>query len=195
PMLLSRHPRPSQSTLFPYTTLFRSEDGTDGAVKLRFEIRHIVEAHEFGAGNHGCKGQAIFFRGGDADGAEGAAVERILQREEAVLLRSRPGGFFRLACNKPSQLHRTVNGFRTAIREEDAIETGPSGEFAGERALARVVIEIRKMNRAGRFAADYFHDAGMRVTEGVDGYATEKVELPLPGGVKHISAAPERHAR
>jgi len=116
-------------------------------------------------------------------------VERILQREEAVLLRSRPG-LLPACVHKPSQLHRTVNGLRTAIREEDAIETGPSGEFAGERALARVVIEIRKMNRAGRFAADYFHDAGMRVTEGVDGDATEKIEIPLPGGVKNISAAP-----
>ncbi len=110
-----------------------------------------------------------------------------------MLPRGRSRSFFRCACNKPRQLHCTVNGFRSAIGEEDAVETGPSGEFAGKRALVRVVIEIRKMNRAGRFSADYFHDAGMRMTEGVDGDAAKKIEILLPCGVKNVSAAPMRH--
>jgi len=51
------------------------KDGADGAVEFRVEIPDIVEADEFSAGNHGCKRQAILFRGSDADGTESAAVE------------------------------------------------------------------------------------------------------------------------
>src|SRR6267143_659389 len=110
-----------------------------------------------------------------------------------MLFRLRSRRFIRPACKEPRQLHRAIDGFRAAIVEEDAIETGPGSEFARERALVRVVIEIREMNRTVGFAADYFHDSRMCVTEGVDSDAAEKIEILLPGGVKNIRAAPVRH--
>ena len=57
----------------------------NGVVEFRFEIGDIVELDKFDAGNQRLKRHAIFFRGGDAEGAEGAAVERILHRQDAVL--------------------------------------------------------------------------------------------------------------
>src|ERR1700685_3346571 len=55
-------------------TLDGFEDhGADGVVKFGFEIGNVVETDKFDAGHYGREGQAIFLRGGDADGAEGAA--------------------------------------------------------------------------------------------------------------------------
>src|SRR5258708_4251302 len=54
------------------------EDSADGMVEFRVEIGEVIETHELRAGNDGREGQAILFRGGNADSAESAAMKRIL---------------------------------------------------------------------------------------------------------------------
>src|SRR5271156_658351 len=59
----------------------------NGVVKFRFEVGDVIKLYEFDAGDHRREGQAIFFRGGDADGAEGATVEGILHGQNAMFRR------------------------------------------------------------------------------------------------------------
>ncbi len=101
------------------------KDAAHGLVELRLEIGQIVETYELRAGNDGREGQPILFRGGDADGAERASMERILQGQETVLLRSRPRSLVGLPSKQARELHRAINGFRPAVREKDAIHPGP----------------------------------------------------------------------
>src|SRR5579859_807434 len=77
------------------------KNGADGAVKFRFKISQVVEADKFDAGNERSKGEPVFFRGSDADGAERAAVERILKGQNAVLGRRSAGSVSRSAPVKP----------------------------------------------------------------------------------------------
>src|SRR5712692_6495790 len=94
-----------------------------------------------------------------------------------MLLRGRSGSFFGFAPEETSELHRSVNGFRAAVRKKDAVHPGPSGEFARERALIGIVVEIRKVDGAGSFVANYFHDARMSVFFFNYRTATEKIEI------------------
>src|SRR5579872_848965 len=48
------------------------------------------------------------------------------------------------------------------------------------------------MNSAGRFTADDFHDAGMRVAERIDGNAAEKIEILFAARIINIAAAAMR---
>jgi hypothetical protein len=149
--------------------------------------------HELRSGDDGREGQPILFRGGNADGAERAAVKRILKSQEAMLLRGRPSGLVRLASKEPCELERAIERFRAAVGEEHAIEPGPGGKFAGERTLVGIVIEVREVNGACRFAADYFHDARVCVSEGIYGDAAKKIQILLARGVVDVSAAAVGH--
>ena len=51
--------------------------GADVFVEFGLEVGDVVEFDEFDARDERSEGQAIFFGGGDADGAEGASVKRI----------------------------------------------------------------------------------------------------------------------
>src|ERR1700682_2863154 len=171
------------------------KDGADGVVEFRLEISDVVETHELRTGNKGRERQAVLFRGGDADGAERTAMKRILKRQEAMLLRGRPRGLVRLASKEPRELEGAIDRFGAAVGEEHAVKPGPSGEFARERALIGIVIEIREVNGAGGFAADYFHDARMRVPERIDGDTAKKIQIFLASGVVDVSAAAVGHHR
>src|SRR5437588_1063010 len=169
------------------------QDGANGVVEFGFKIGDIVEADKLNSRNHGREGQAIFFRCGDTDGAKRAAVKRILQRQEAMLLRGSASRLFRSAAKQPRQLHRPVNRFCAAVGEEYAPEPGPFSKPARQRALKAVVIEVRKMNGAPDLAANNLHNARMRVAERIDGDAPQKIEIFVSGGVENISAAAMRH--
>ena len=52
------------------------KDGADGVVEFGFEVGNVVEADKFDAGNEGREGEAIFFRGGDADERRRCGRER-----------------------------------------------------------------------------------------------------------------------
>src|SRR6266852_1609439 len=105
----------------------------------------------------------------------------------------RSGSFLGFAPEETSELHRSVNGFRAAVRKKDAVHPGPSGEFARERALIGIVVEIRKVDGAGSFVANYFYDARMSVPERVYGNATEKIEVLFPRGIENVCAAAVGH--
>src|SRR5712692_3643949 len=106
-----------------------------------------------------------------------------------MLLRGRSGSFFGFAPEETSELHRSVNGFRAAVRKKDAVHPGPCGEFARERTLIRVMKKIRDVNGARGFAADYFHDPRMRVAKRVHGDAAQKIEVLFPRGIEDVCAA------
>src|SRR6202035_298923 len=94
------------------------DDGTYRFVEFGFQVGDVVETDEFHAGHERRKGQAVFFSGGNADCAEGAAVKGVLHRQDAVfgsrLVRSIGGG----AGAETRQFQGAVGGFRAAIGEE-----------------------------------------------------------------------------
>src|SRR5882762_5016909 len=106
-----------------------------------------------------------------------------------MLLGRRPSSLVRLASKEACELHRAVNGFRAAVRKKDAIHPGPSDDFARERTLVGVMKEIREVNGARGLTADYFHDAGMRMSECVYGGTAKKIEIFFPSGIENVSAA------
>src|SRR6266853_7039832 len=97
--------------------------------------------------------------------------------------------YFGFAAEEARELHRSVNGLGPAVGKEDAIHAGPCGEFARKGALIGVMKKIREVNGTRGFAADYFHDARMRVAKSVHGDAAQKIEVLLPGGIENICAA------
>jgi hypothetical protein len=165
------------------------ENGTDGVVELGFEVGDIVEADEFDAGNERSEWQTIFFRGGDADSAKSAAVEGVFESQDAVFASRSTGRIGGSAAIEASELESAFDRFGAAVREKHAVHTGPMGKLAGQRTLERVVKKIRKMDRASRFAADDFDDARMRMAEGVDGDAAEKIEIFLAARIIDVAAA------
>src|SRR6266581_3103562 len=169
------------------------KDATHGVVKFRLEIGDVVETHELSAGNNRREWQPVLFRGSNADGAESAPMKGVFQGQKTVLLRGCASGLVRVASEEARKLHCPVNGFRAAVRKKDAVHPGPSGEFARQRALIGVVIEIREVNGAGSFSADYFHDARVRVPERIYGDAAEKIEVLLASGIIDIGAAAVSH--
>jgi len=70
------------------------KDGAYGVVEFRLEISDVVETHELRTGNKGRERQAVLFRGGDADGAERAAMKRILKRKKRCFFAVVPAASF-----------------------------------------------------------------------------------------------------
>src|SRR3984957_7819559 len=93
---------------------------------------------------------------------------------------------------EPRELQRTFDSFGAAVREEDVVQSRPLREFFRERPLERVVIKVRKVNRARGFAANRLHDARMRVTQRIHGDPAEKIEVFFAAGIKYIAATPVR---
>ena len=106
--------------------LNRFEDNrADAVVKFGFEVGNIVEGDEFHARNQRLERRAVFFRGGNAERAEGASVKGILHGENACLggrlagcARSRPSA-------EPRQFESAIDGFGAAVCEKYAVETRP----------------------------------------------------------------------
>src|SRR5258708_10703388 len=165
------------------------ENSANGIVEFRFKIGDVVETHEFRARNNGREGQPVFFSGGDAESAEGPAMEGMFKREEAMLVRGRSRNFFGFAAKEACELHRTVNSLGPAVGKEDAIHAGPCGEFARKGTLIGVMKKIRKVDGTRGFTADYFHDARMRVAKRVHGDTAQKIEILLSRGIENIRAA------
>ena len=157
------------------------QNGADGVVELGFEVGDVVEADKLDARQQRREGQAIFFGGRDAHGAERAAVEGIVHRQDAVLWRGTRGEVGGSAAVETREFQRAFDGFRTAVGEKHAVHAGPLRELLRERALKGVVVQIREVNSARGFAADDFDDARMRVAERVDGDAAEEIEIFFAG--------------
>src|SRR6266481_1747989 len=63
----------------------------------------------------------------------------------------------------------------------------------GKRTLVGIVIEVREVNGAGSFAADYFHDVRVRVPKRIHGDTAKKIQILLASGVVDVSAAAVGH--
>src|SRR5437899_1284809 len=161
-----------------------NENAANGIVEFRLEIGNVVETNKFGARDNRCEGQAIFFRSGDADGAKRPAMERIFKCKKTMLLRRSSRSLVGFAAEEPRELHRSVNSFRAAVGKKDPVHARPCGEFAGQGALIGIMKKIREVNSTRGFAADYFHDARMRVAKRVDGDAAQKIKIFFPGGIE-----------
>src|SRR5215470_17183112 len=91
-----------------------------------------------------------------------------------------------------SELQAAFDGFRAAVRKEDAVHPGDFGELLGKRALEFVVKEIGQMNGATGFAANHFDDIGVSVAEAVDRDTAEKIEIFFPVGIENVRPAAMR---
>ena len=118
------------------------DNRADGIVEFSFEIRDIVELHEFHPGNERSKWRAVFFRGGNAERAEGAPVKRICHGQEARLGGTVGGNAFLGQATKARELQSAIDRFGATVGEEHAIEAGPLDKFACERTLKFVVKQI-----------------------------------------------------
>ena len=97
----------------------------DRVVEFGFEIRDVIHRTNSTPGNERRKRFAVFGRVRDRKSAEGAAVKRIFERQDASLFRAR---ILRLRVRiGAAELQRAINGFGTAIGKEDAVQAGPFG--------------------------------------------------------------------
>lgn len=155
--------------------------GADVFVEFGFEVRDVVEFDEFDSRDKRSEWEAIFFGGGDADGAERASVKGIFEGEDAVLgirrVERRFGGARIEAC----EFEAAFDGFGAAVGKKDAVHAGDFGKLFGERTLEFVVKKVGEVDCPCRFAANDFDDIGMRVAETVDGDATEEIEIFFSG--------------
>ena len=89
------------------------ENGADFVGKFRAQIGDIVEAHELDAGNHGRERLAVLRLVRGRHGAEGAAVEALLERQK---LRADVGAFAALQAGIGArQLERALPGFSAGV--------------------------------------------------------------------------------
>ena len=96
------------------------EDGADFVGEFGAQIGNVVEADELDAGNDGAKGLAVLGLVGGGHGAEGAAVEALLEGEELGAdllpsLRCRPA-WARASFSAPSQASVPVLAKKTRSR-------------------------------------------------------------------------------
>src|ERR1700682_3954217 len=163
------------------------KNGADSIVKLGFQVGDIIKADKFNAGNQRFEGQAIFFRGGDTHRAESAAMERIVHGKNAVFACG-TGGFFRSTGTEPGELQGAIDRFRAAVGKENAVPSRAFGELARQGPLMGMVIKVREMDGTRCFTTNNFYDTRMGMAEGVDGNATEKIEIFFSTGVIHVAA-------
>src|ERR1041385_3254477 len=96
-------------------------NGADRLVKLLCQVAHVIEADKLHAWNHRRKRCAVFFLVCGGQCAKRAAVEGVLQRQNA------PFGLHVLRTVGPrvstGQLERSFPGFSAAVGEKGAIRS------------------------------------------------------------------------
>ena len=119
-------------------------DAADVGGERGLECGDVVEGDELDVGHDGLEGLAVggLVRGGD--GAHGAAVEAVLEREE---LRADALAFgAEQAGVRAGELERGLPGFGAGVGEEDAVEAGDLGEAEGELGGVRMVEEVARVD-------------------------------------------------
>ena len=128
------------------------ENGADFARKFRAQIGNVVEAHELNARNHGRERLAVLFLVRGGHGAEGAAVEALLQRQKLRPDVARP----RCAC-RPAYARASFSAPSHAsvpvVGKEDAVQAGALGEPHGQLRLALVIVEVRGVDQRAALRA------------------------------------------
>ena len=164
--------------------------GADGVVELCVEVGHIVEADEFGAGDERGERFAIFCGVRDRKRAEGAAVKRVFEREEARLQSAAAIGFrVRVGAG---ELQGAFDGLAAAVREKHAVEARPLRQLVRERPLVGIVKKVRNVRGASRFAAYDAHHPRMRVARRVYRNPRQEIEIGAPLRIVEATAAPVR---
>ena len=151
------------------------ENGADFIGELCAQIGNIVEADKLDAGNDGAERLAVFGFIGGGHGAEGAAVEALLQGEK--LCADRLAFAAQQAGVGAGQLERAFPGFGAGVGEEDAVEAGALGEAQRQFRLALVIVEVRGVDERAALASDGFFDGRMAVAERIDADAAEQIEI------------------
>ena len=105
-------------------------DGADVGGEFGAQIGDVVEADELDAGHDGREGLAVLRLVRGRDGAQGAAVEAVLEREELC------ADLLAFAAQQAGvgagELQRGLPGFGAAVAEEDAVEAADLGQAQGE---------------------------------------------------------------
>src|SRR5581483_6147033 len=82
-----------------------------------------------------------------------------------------------LLCVCARDLERSFESFRTAVREEDAIETRNASEPLRDLCRELVVVEVRRVNQLRRLLRDRLQHGAIAVAERVDTDAADEVEI------------------
>ena len=152
-----------------------NEDGADVVGELGAQVGDVVEANELDAGNDGSEGLAVLRLVGCRDGAEGAAVEALLERKklgaDGLAFAAQQAGM------GAGEFQRAFPGFGAGVGKEDAVEAGTLGETQSELGLALVIEEVRRVNELAALLGDGLFNRRMPVAERVDADAAEQVEV------------------
>src|SRR5256886_8549654 len=107
--------RPPRSTLFPYTTLFRSHHG----VLQRIQRRHQgTGGHDYSGGDHGLSGQIVHLYSQIASGLR-AAEEGSRSEEHTSELQSQSNLVCRLLLEKKKKTQIIHYHYEKKIKSED----------------------------------------------------------------------------
>jgi len=153
--------RRQQHAAFPLHRLDQDRDGRGGD---RFAHRFgIVVGDEPEARGHRLEPLTVARVAGGRERGEGAAVERVVGHQDLVGLRSPD----RLAA-LPGELDRGLVGFRTAVAEEGAGESGKSGQPARRLDLLRDLVEVRDVHVARGLPGDRADEPHDELDRGAD---------------------------
>ena len=115
-----------------------TQDGAEFAGEFRLQVVDVVEADEFDAGHHRIEGLAVLVFPGGGDGAHGAAVEAVFEREELCAEGACP-----VRASSFAQARASLSAASLAsvplLAEEGPIHAGGFGEAQREGGLALVV--------------------------------------------------------
>ena len=162
-------------------------DGADLVGEFGAEVGDVVEADEVDAGHDGHEGLAVLFfvRGGDR--AHGAAVEAVVEGEEAwcrscgLRARSRPA-WARASLSAASQASVPLLQKKTRSRPLISVRRRASSAVCSWKKRFEVWIRRFALTRDGLF------DRGMGVAEGGDADAAEQVEVVVAVLVAQMDA-------
>ena len=164
-------------------------DGADFVGELCAQIGDVVEADELDAGHDGRERFAILLLVGRCDGAHGAAVEAVFQREElradllALAIASRPA-WARASFSAASQASVPL------VAEEDAVQPADLGQPHREFGGVLVEEEVRGVQQALALRRDRRLNRGMRVAQRRYADAAQEIEVVVALLVAQIDAVP-----
>ena len=162
-------------------------DAADLVVHGGTQSFDIVARHEAHALQHGIEIFAVLGLAGERQRAHGAAVERIVERDDDRLLRPTDG-----VSGGAHHFQRAFDGLGAAVGEEGAVHARLRTQLLRQQALILVVVEIGDVDDLRRLVADHLHDAGMRVAKRVHAQPGQEVQIPLAVHVVHVDALAAR---
>lgn len=158
------------------------KDAASAFVKDLFEFFVVAAVDEADAGHEGLEVGAVLGLSGEGEGADGAAVEGIVEGDDLEFI-GRDGAAMGLA-----HLESAFGGFGARVAEKNTLHAGCFGDLLGEGALVAMEVEVRGVDEESGLFADHFGDAGMGVAEGIDTDAGDEVEIAFAVEIIEIDA-------